>query len=129
MQTYTTYELERRKFHQLTINTQKKTQQISHHIYLLHKPMSKAIQQSIQKTVLVKWNSEKIVVNIPFDKVYDAMTTKETIKIGKEHVIRTSAINEYYGYNCTDEIEIRVTVTYPEYEQKIMAMIHDREKA
>lgn len=57
------------------------------------------------------------------------MTTKETIKIGKEHVIRTSAINEYYGYNCTDEIEIRVTVTYPEYEQKIMAMIHDREKA
>ena len=89
---------------------------------------NKSIQQSIQKTVLVKWNSEKIVVNIPFDKVYEAITSKETIKIGKEHIIRTSAINEYYGYNCTDEIEIRVTVNFPEIEQKIMAIVADREK-
>ena len=88
-----------------------------------------SIQKSIKKTVLVKRNSEKIVVNIPFDKVYEAITNKETIKIGKEHVIRTSAINEYYWYNCTDEIEIRVTVNFPEIEQKVMAMIADREKA
>lgn len=70
------------------------------------------------KTVLVKWNWEKIVVDIPYKTVEKAMSA-ETIKISTWHSIRTKAINEWYEYNVTDEIEAYIMDEYPQIQDQL----------
>lgn len=82
------------------------------------------------KTVLVKRNNEKIVVDIPFD-VVDWELNKEwnnTLKISKGHTIKSSAINEWYVLNITDEIEAWIMDEYPDIQNELMADVKKRRK-
>ena len=81
-----------------------------------------------QKTVLVKWNWDKILVDVPFEAIEKSMNN-ETIKIAEGHYIRTKAINERYAYNVTDEIEVYIDDNFPDHSQEIKKIIDDRRKA
>lgn len=49
-----------------------------------------------------------------------------SLQIGKEHVIRTSAINEYYGYSITDELEAWIYEEYPDQAENLLKMVRKR---
>ena len=86
-----------------------------------------SLQVYKQKTVLVKRTGEKITVDIPYDVVNQAMAT-DALKIWECHSIRTKAINERYGYNVTDDLEVRVDENYKELSNEIMAVVRKRRK-
>lgn len=80
-----------------------------------------------RKTVLVKWNWEKITVDIPYKTVEKAMSA-ETIKISPWHSIRTKAINEWYELNITDEIEAYIMDEYPDIQTQLLEEMKKRRK-
>jgi len=79
------------------------------------------------KSVLVKWNWDKIITDIPYDQLEKAMQAP-TIKISKWHTIRTNAVNEWYEYNITDELEAWIMEEYPQYQKQLMEELRIRRK-
>ena len=89
--------------------------------------MKNDVQIFRERTVLVKWTWEKVVVNAPFKAVNELMQ-KNTIKIWVEHFIKTSAINERFAYNLTDSDEFWVQENYPTIADEVLLIISQRRK-
>ena len=87
------------------------------------------IQKKIEATVLIKWDGTKIIVPIPYQTVDTLIKASESLQIGKEHSIRCKAINERYGYNSSDEIEIYILHHYKNNYNQLMEFVKDRRKA
>jgi hypothetical protein len=78
---------------------------------------------------LIKRDGTKIVVPLSYETVTREIKQSESLQVGKEHSIRCKAINEWYGYNSTDELDIYVLQNFKNKYNEIMEIIQQRKKA
>lgn len=86
-----------------------------------------AIKAFKQKTVLVKRTWERVIVDVPFEKIKEAMKA-QTLVIWRNHIIRTSAINEYYELNMTNEVDLFIEEEFPDISEEITRIVAERRR-
>lgn len=83
-----------------------------------------------ERTILVTYQWDKILINIPRSKVEEIMADEDidTIKIAEQDKIKKAGISRRYAYNLTDEMEAWILEEHPNHVEAIKREIKRREK-
>ena len=84
-----------------------------------------------EKTILEKFNGDKITVDKPFSEIEKIMDDDQMTRIkisSLNRKIRKTSIHDFYSYNVTDELEAWIEDTYPDIKNDLKQEKEKREK-